>query len=138
MKEAQFLQQVTRVDAVGGAITRFIRSDESDFDGFGEVYFTSIDPGAVKAWRRHGSASLCLTVPYGKVLFALITEAGIIEFSLCSERPERLRIPSGIWFGFSGLAAHTSVVCSFSNIPHDPAEVERRAPEDFQFNWSRP
>ena len=137
MAEPEFLQKVTRIETAGGAVTRFVRSDDPDFRGFGEVYFSFIESGSVKAWRRHHSASIFLTVPHGHVRFVLLDGENVHAFALCADRPERLRVPPSIWFGFSGLADHTSVVCSFSDLPHDSSEVERISADDFPFDWSR-
>jgi dTDP-4-dehydrorhamnose 3,5-epimerase len=127
---------LSRIEAPGGAITRFLRSDERDFQGFGEVYFTSIEPGAVKAWRRHSRANLFLTVVYGEVLVVLRDSPSAGSFILSSEQPARLLITAGTWFGFSGRSDETGIICSFSDLPHDPHEVERALIDDFPHDWS--
>jgi dTDP-4-dehydrorhamnose 3,5-epimerase len=126
---------LSRIEAPGGSITRFIRSDEGDFPGFGEVYFTSIEPGAVKAWRRHSRANLFLTVVYGEVLVVLRDSPSEGSFILSSERPTRLSIAAGTWFGFSGSPQRTGIICSFSDLPHDPDEVERASIDAFPHDW---
>jgi len=132
------LVPTVRIEAPGGAVTRFVRSDDPDFRGFGEVYFSSIESGAIKAWRRHSQASLVVTVAHGEVLFVVKGSAAAGSYVLRAERPERLTIPPGSWFGFSGLSPETSIVCSFSDMVHDPAEVDRAPSETFPCDWSRP
>lgn len=132
------LQPILRFDSPGGAVTRFVRRDDPDFRGFGEVYFSAIDAGAIKAWRRHSRASLVVTVVHGEVLFVLRDSDVAVSYVLKAECPERLTIVSGTWFGFAGLSQETSIVCSFSDMLHDPDEVERAPSETFPCDWNRP
>lgn len=125
-----------RIDVPGGAVTRFVRSDEPDYQGFGEVYFTSIESGAVKAWRRHSRANLFLTVVHGEVLVVLRDPLSTGSFILNSEQPARLSIAAGTWFGFSGRSQEAGIICSFSDLPHDPDEVERVSIDAFPYDWS--
>ena len=125
-----------RIEAPGGAVTRFVRNDEPEFLGFGEVYFTSIEFGAVKAWRRHSRANLFLTVVYGEVLVVLRDSPSEGSFILSSEQPTRLSIRAGSWFGFSGRSQETGIICSLSDLPHDPDEVERASVDAFVHDWS--
>lgn len=135
MANKNHLAGSVRIDSPGGAVTRFVRSDDPDFRGFGEVYFSAIESGAIKAWRRHSQASLVVTVVSGEVLFVLRDTGAAASYVLTDERPERLTIPPGSWFGFAGLSRATSIVCSFSDMVHDPAEVERVPPETFPYDW---
>src|SRR5437762_138642 len=36
-----------------GAVLQMLRADSAAFDHFGEIYFSEINPGVVKAWKRH-------------------------------------------------------------------------------------
>ena len=125
-----------RFEAPGGAVTRFVRNDEPDFLGFGEVYFTSIENGAVKAWRRHSRANLLLTVVYGEVLIVLRGSSSASSYIMRSDQPSRLAVAAGTWFGFSGKSPETGIICSFSDLPHDPDEVERASVDAFPHDWS--
>lgn len=135
MTSKNHLIRSVRIESPGGAVTRFVRSDDPDFRGFGEVYFSAIESGAVKAWRRHSRALLIVTVVFGEVLFVLRETAAAGSYILKAERPERLTIPPGSWFGFAGLSQMTSIICSFSDMVHDPAEVERVPSETFPYDW---
>ena len=42
---------------------------------FGEVYFSSIKPKSVKAWKLHKKMTLNIVVPVGKVRFALFDDS---------------------------------------------------------------
>jgi len=132
----ELLQTTLRFDSAGGPVTRFVRRDDPDFSEFGEVYFSAVELGAIKAWKRHSRARLLVSVPHGEVAFVLRDCAGAGTYVLSSAKPERLEIPPGTWFGFCGRTSEGSVICSFSDIVHDPNEVERVSPETFPFDWS--
>src|SRR5258708_1420794 len=53
-----------------GAVLHMLRADAPHFQRFGEIYFSIVNPGAVKAWRRHRSAVMNLAVPVAHVATA--------------------------------------------------------------------
>jgi dTDP-4-dehydrorhamnose 3,5-epimerase len=52
-----------------GSVMHSLKSSEKDFKGFGESYFSTVNNGAIKAWKRHKKMTLNLTVPVGIVRF---------------------------------------------------------------------
>ena len=40
-----------------------IKKNDTGYVGFGEVYFSYINPKAVKAWKKHNRMTLNLVVP---------------------------------------------------------------------------
>ena len=125
-----------RISVDGGDVMHAMKCSDPGFVGFGEAYFSSIDRGAVKAWKRHLRMTLNLVVPVGRVRFILVDDRGAIrEEFLGSDRYARLTVPPGIWFGLSGLAAPYSLVLNLADIPHDPVEVERKSESEFAIQW---
>ncbi|MDR2054905.1 MAG: dTDP-4-dehydrorhamnose 3,5-epimerase family protein [Desulfovibrio sp.] len=130
------------IPANGGPVLHFLRQGSPllpDFaKGFGEVYFSEAEPGAVKAWKRHRRQTQLFTVPGGRAKIVLYDgranspSAGkVLERFL--GRPEHyglLRIPCGVWYGFAALGQRTALICNCADIPHDPAESERLPPDD--------
>jgi dTDP-4-dehydrorhamnose 3,5-epimerase len=115
-----------------------IRSDQPTFRAIGEVYFSEIRPGVVKAWKRHSSMTQRVTVPVGRVRFVVFdpregsaTRGALAEYIL--GRPDCYRllvIPPGVWYGFQGIADGPSIVANCTDLPHDPAESETRPIND--------
>lgn len=115
-----------------GAVLHHMRSDAPDFTSFGECYFSEMLPGAVKAWKRHKSQTQNLAVPIGRVRFVLYddrepspTRGGlqIVELG----RPDdynRLRIPRGLWYGFTCLSDQPALIANCADLPHDPDDAE--------------
>jgi dTDP-4-dehydrorhamnose 3,5-epimerase len=115
-----------------GAVRHFLRADAPHFQGFGEVYFSTVLPGRVKAWRRHRQATANFAVPVGRVRLALWDEAsatlGTLE--LGADVYRLVTVPPGLWTGFLGLSAEPALIANCVSLPHDPAESDRRAPDD--------
>jgi len=124
------LALATFEDARGGVL-RMVRSNDPGFAGFGEIYFSTVLMGAVKAWKRHRRMVLNLAVPSGAVLFAIHDDRpdsptrGQVQLeTLGRDRYRLLQIPPGLWFGFKGLAEPESVVANCASILHDPREAD--------------
>lgn len=123
-----------------GAIMHMLRRDWPEFTDFGEVYFSCVAPGAVKAWRRHTRMTMQLAVPHGAIELVLYdarpnspTQGEVQIETLSPNDPDTyalMIVPPGIWNGFRGLGGDTSVVANCASIPHDPDESESLPPDD--------
>src|SRR5581483_11077652 len=54
-----------------GKVVHMLRSDDPEFDHFGEVYFSFVNPGWVKAWHWHKQMTLNYAVPHGEIRLAI-------------------------------------------------------------------
>ena len=50
-----------------GKVMHMLRRDDPWFDAFGEVYFSVVFPGAIKAWHLHRRMTLNYAVPSGRI-----------------------------------------------------------------------
>ena len=53
-----------------------------------------------------------------------------------------LRIPCGVWYGFTALGGKPAIICNAADIPHDPNEGKKcpyDAPESgfIPFDWNQ-
>ena len=127
-----------RILLVGGDVLHGIKCGDPGFVDFGEAYFSNIEAGAIKAWKRHLRMTLNLVVPIGAVRFVFVDEQGAVrEEVVGTSRYVRLTVPPGIWFGFMGLIAPYSMLMNVADIPHDPAEIERKDLDEIQLDWER-
>lgn len=130
-----------------GAIMRMLRVDDPHFTAFGEIYFSSVNPGVVKGWRRHKRMVQNLAVPSGRVQIALYddrsdspTRAQVQDVIIGPDINYALvQIPPGVWNAFKGLGTSASVVANCATILHDPEESDTRPLDNppVAFTWAQ-
>ena len=126
-----------RITVQGGDVLHAMKRNDPGYMGFGEAYFSSVEYGAVKAWKRHLRMTLNLVVPVGKVLFVFVDdEDATREEVVGTNRYVRLTVPPGIWFGFKGLDSPYSLLLNMADIPHEPIEIERKDLGEINFDWN--
>jgi len=126
------IQPLKQIEDERGAVLHMLRRDSPLFTKFGEIYFSLIFPGVVKAWKRHRRMTQHFAVPIGTIRLVLyddrstMASRGRLEEHTLG-RPDNyvlLRIPPLVWYGFEGLGASPSLVANCTDLAHDPAEVE--------------
>jgi dTDP-4-dehydrorhamnose 3,5-epimerase len=115
-----------------GAVLHMLRNDAADFRAFGECYFSEVNPGAIKAWKRHLRQTQNLAVPVGRVRFVFcdLRAPDASVHSLELGRPDaylRLTIPPLVWYGFACVGETAALIANCADLPHDPAESEMLA-----------
>jgi len=133
------------IDVPGGDVLHIVKAGDEGFVGFGEAYFSTIEYGVVKAWKKHNKMALNLVVPIGEVRFVLFDDRDhssskdtFFEISLSNSNYCRLTVPAGIWFGFQGMSEDKSMLINIASIPHDPDEVDRKAVNKIEYKWENP
>ncbi len=128
-----------------GKIMHFLRSDDPAFSQFGEIYFSQVVPGAIKAWHLHKLMDLNYAVVSGKIKLVLYdpregspSKGELMELYLGPENYQRVHVPRGVWNGFKGIGEGPSLVANCATIPHDPGEILRMDPFDksIPYDWS--
>lgn len=132
-----------RIQVPGGDVLHALKISETSFHGFGEAYFSMIEYGKVKAWKRHMKMTLNLIVPIGNILFVMQDGR---EDSTSYEKQEcvaigvdnyaRLTVPPGVWVGFTGLSKDSNLLLNVANMEHDPLEIERAELNKFPYIWN--
>lgn len=130
--EGVTLTELRQINDVRGALLHMLRADAAEFTRFGECYFSEVFPGAIKAWKRHRLQTQNLAVPIGRVCVVIYDERAnsatynqvqVIELG----RPDaysRLKIPTGLWYGFSCISATSALIVNCTDLPHDSTEGE--------------
>ncbi len=115
-----------------GAVMHMLRSDSEIFKTFGEIYFSSIHPGAIKAWRLHQRMTLNYAVPVGYISLVLYDDrpdsptcGEIQEIGIGESCYKLVTVPPRVWNGFMGQCSITSLVVNCATLPHDPKEISR-------------
>jgi dTDP-4-dehydrorhamnose 3,5-epimerase len=127
-----------------GKVMHMMKEADLVFSTFGEIYFSRVYPGAVKAWHLHDRMTINYAVPHGKIKLVLFddrsessTKGEIQEIFLGEDNYQLVTIPPFVWNGFKGIGTETALVANCASIPHDPNEITRLDPEDcfIPYNW---
>ncbi len=130
--------ELRQIPTPGGPVLHMLRADSPMFKGFGEVYFSEVEPGAVKAWKFHKRMTQHFAAPVGRIKVVLYddregspTRGAVAEVEL--GRPDAynlLRIPPRVWYGFTCTGGAPALVCNVADLPHDPEESVRAEVDD--------
>lgn len=128
-----------------GAIFHMLRNDDPEFQKFGEIYFSKIHPGVIKAWHHHSRMTLNYLVVSGSIQLGLWdgrknspTYQKAQTIYLDEQNSQLAVVPFGVWNGFKGLGPTSSVVANCATEAHDPTEITRRPHDDkeISYDWS--
>ena len=130
------------LETKGGDVLHAMKSGDPGFSGFGESYFSTIKPGAIKGWKLHNEMVLNLVVPVGCIRFVIFdnrkgskTEGEFGDFVLSRKNYGRLTVPPELWVGFQGIDAKDSLLLNIASIPHDPDECESKKLNEIDYDW---
>jgi len=127
-----------------GKIMHMLRNDAGHFKTFGEVYFSCIYPGVIKAWHIHKEMWLNYAVPHGRIKFVLYddregspTKGKLQEIFLGPDNYQLVTVPPMVWNGFKGIGTEAAIVANCSTIPHRQDEIMRLDPvkNEIPYNW---
>ncbi|MEM3828797.1 MAG: dTDP-4-dehydrorhamnose 3,5-epimerase family protein [Conexivisphaerales archaeon] len=139
--------QITKLDVIPderGAILHMLRSTDSIFEKFGEIYFSKVYPGVVKGWHIHRRITLNYAVPVGMIKLVLYddredspTKGAIMELFIGEENYQLVTIPPNVWNGFKGVGMKAAIVANCATEPYDPREIERADPleKKIPYDW---
>ncbi len=127
-----------------GKVMHMLRVDDPWFKAFGEIYFSVVYPGAIKAWHLHERMTLNYAVVAGMIKLVLYddrkgsrTQGEIQEIFLGEDHYALVTIPSGLWNGFKGIGSKSAIVANCATVPHDPQEIIRKDPmtPEIPYDW---
>ncbi len=123
-----------------------LRNDDKEFQKFGEIYFSKVHPGVIKAWHHHSRMTLNYLVVVGSIRLGLFdgrkdspTFKMKQDIILDEGNSQLVIVPPGVWNGFKGLGTSSSIVANCATEAHDPEEITRKPYNDpsFDFDWSQ-
>ncbi len=127
-----------------GKVMHMLTREAAHFHGFGEIYFSCVYPGAVKAWHLHHLMFLNYAVPVGQIKFVLYdsrpdspTFSKVQEIFLGPDNYVLVTVPPKVWNGFKGIGTEPAFVANCASIPHDPEEIIRLDPSspEIPYDW---
>ena len=143
--EGVIIQPLKQIADKCGPVLHMLKNDSRLFKQFGEVYFSEIHSGLVKAWKRHKKQSQNLVVPLGEIWLVIYddrpnsnTHRKIAQYELGRPKDYRLiHIPPMLWYGFQGIGDQTSMIANCTDLSHDPEEMESLSADTSQipYQW---
>ena len=127
-----------------GKVMHMLRRDDSWFSEFGEIYFSVVFPGAIKAWHLHKRMTLNYAVPSGRIKLVLYddrddspTRGALQEIFTGEDGYALVTVPAGVWNGFKGIGTAPAIVANCATIPHEPDEIVRLDPftDRIPYRW---
>ncbi len=137
------LRPLKRILVPKGDVFHALKCTDDGFCGFGEAYFTQIESGKAKGWKRHNRMTLNLVVVYGKVKFVIYDDRKDSKtkgkFEVITLSPEdnyqRLTVKAGLWMAFYGADDKTSMLMDIIPEPHDLSEADKKELSEIEFDF---
>lgn len=135
---------LSRIQDERGVVMRMLRADDPHFVEFGEIYFSVIYPGVIKAWHLHSRMTINYAVVDGNIKLVLYdqrpdskTRGQLREIVFGQINYQLVRVPPGVVNGFTAVGGQRAIVANCASIPHDPAEITRIDPfsPSIPYDW---
>lgn len=127
-----------------GTVLHMMRNDNPFFDNFGEIYFSEIFSGVIKAWKWHSKMTQFFAVPVGCIQLILFddrvgspTNGNVMELTTGRENYLLIKIPPQVWYGFKGISDGPALLANCADFPHTPGESQKKPlnDPDIPFVW---
>ncbi len=131
-----------------GRLMEILRSDDSLFEKFGQVYMTTTYPGVVKAWHKHLKQTDNVACIRGMIKLALYdprenspTFKEVNQFYIGVHNPLLVQIPANVYHGWMCVSQEEAIIV---NIPtevynYEQPDEHRLDPHDndIPYDWKR-
>lgn len=137
------LHEEKQIIVPNGNIFHAIKSNSEGFCGFGEAYFSQIEQGTVKGWKRHNRYTLNIVVPVGAIRFVIYDDReGSITYGQFEEiilsvkdNYKRLTVAPGLWMAFQGIEKGVSMLMDVIPEVHAEDEADRKELDEIPFEF---
>ena len=135
MIDGVIVTPLRRIPDERGCIMHMLRADAPHFKQFGEIYFSAVNPGAIKAWHIHKEMSLNYATVVGTIKLVLYddrpgspTRGELMELFIGEQNYSLVTVPPMVWNGFKGCGVAPAIVANCATHPHHPDEIMREDP----------
>lgn len=137
------LYPLKRIPNPKGDILHALKCTDDGYAGFGEAYFTHVNYGEVKGWKRHNRVRLNLVVVSGKIKFVIYDDrkesSTFGEFCEIVLSPEdnyqRLTLEPGLWMAFRGVSKNPAILMDIIPELHDDGEGDRKTLDSIPYHF---
>jgi len=119
-----------------GDILHAMKKSDVGFDAFGEAYFSTINKGNIKGWKKHTKMTLNIVVPLGEIKFVIYDDIRNDFFSvtLSKNNYQRLTVKSGLWMAFTGMDEY-NILLNIASIEHNKDEAINKELNEIIYEW---
>lgn len=135
MIDGVFVKPLRQIGDERGKVMHMLRADDPQFEKFGEIYFSVVYPGAIKAWHLHKEMALNYACPVGNIKFVLYddregspTRGELMELFTGPDDYKLIHVPPLVWNGFKGVGTVPALVANCATIGHSKDEIVRLDP----------
>ncbi len=126
------LKQITHPK---GDIFHAMKASDDGFSGFGEAYFSTVNQGEVKGWKKHTEMTLNLVVVIGEIEFVVYDDNSFYSVKLSKNNYQRLTVEPGLWLAFRGVSVE-NMLLNLASIEHNTNESENVDMYGFDYDWN--
>ena len=128
-----------------GKIMHMLKRTDKHFLKFGEIYFSTAWPGAIKAWHIHTKMTLNNVVISGNAKLVIVdirknskTKNMINEFFLGEDNYILVQIPPGLANGYKAYGDKQCILANCATHPHEKNEIMRIDPfnSKISYDWN--
>jgi dTDP-4-dehydrorhamnose 3,5-epimerase len=113
-----------------GSVMHMAKRGDDAFKNLSEVYFSLINAGIVKGWKKHKKMTQHFAVPYGNIKIVLYddredsaSKGEIQEIHIGQNHYALVKIPPMVWYSFKCIDGNCALVANCADMIHDPNEV---------------
>lgn len=126
-----------------GDLWHAFKATDEGFTGFGEAYFTQVNCGETKGWKRHNRYTLNLVVLQGTIRFVIYddrkgsaTNGTFEEITLSPKNNyQRLTIAPGLWMAFHGEDNGVNMLMDLIPEVHDAQESDKKELNEINYQF---
>ena len=131
-----------KIEHPQGSIYHAVKCTDPNFSGFGEAYFSSINYGDIKGWKKHTEMQMNILVPIGEIEFVIYddrdeskTKNEFYSTKLSQNNYQRLTVSPGLWVAFRGCYSGPNMLLNIASIVHNPLESVNMSLKDIAYEW---
>lgn len=118
-----------------GEVKHMMKSTDPSFSKFGEIYFSVVLPGKIKAWHRNKKTTVNYAVIEGSIKLVLYDGNQVQEIYTGEDNYCLVTIPPGIWRGFQAMGNKKAIVADLTDRPYDPDDAEKKSQDELVDCW---
>jgi dTDP-4-dehydrorhamnose 3,5-epimerase len=129
------IKKLNKIPDERGCVYHMLKKEDPEFNGFGEIYFSTVYPGAIKGWHYHKKMELNYAVVHGNIKLVLYddrkgspTRDNLMEIFMGDKNYLLVKVPPMVWNGFKGIGTTEAIVANCATLSHRPDEIKRLDP----------